>query len=166
MLIAKIELGSIVDFGDEGKLFPDTSFPPAGPSDDFLAQKKCVKVMEFIEHDSASQRLEPVKPYIKDGIAYGVKVVDLDADSIRFASKFTRLKSVESIKVTTTSGKVFDGNESSQTRMARAILAAQATGTDSKSWVLADNTVAEVSIAELTEALNLAVQEQDRVWVA
>jgi hypothetical protein len=60
--------------------------------------------------------------------------------------------------------KTFDGDEDSQTRMARAILIAQATGLATATWTLADNTVTEVTLAELTQALALAGQKQAELW--
>ena len=62
----------------------------------------------------------------------------------------------------------FDGDESSQTRMGRTIAAAVALGvdltTEKRTWVLADNTIAEVTIAQLAEALRLAGDAQTALW--
>lgn len=80
--------------------------------------------------------------------------------------KATREESVARIRVTTASGKVFDGDETSQTRMARAVVALQAAGQTETLWVLADNTPATVTLAELAEALALAGAEQTRLWVS
>src|SRR5450830_1468620 len=55
------------------------------------------------------------------------------------AAKSARQAAVAAIKVTTSSGKTFDGDETSQERMARAIQMADATGQSSTTWVLADN---------------------------
>ena len=79
--------------------------------------------------------------------------------------KAERATAVESIKVTTTAGNTFDGDEISQTRMARAIIALQATGTPSVTWVLSDNSAIQASAAELNEALALAGAAQAAVWV-
>jgi hypothetical protein len=67
--------------------------------------------------------------------------------------------------VTTTAGREFDGDETSQNRMARAILglSAAAPGT-TITWTLADNTPATVGVAELTEALMLAGATQAAMW--
>lgn len=79
-------------------------------------------------------------------------------------TKGARMAAIDGIKVTTASGKVFDGDEVSQGRMARAIIALSAAG-GTVSWVLANNTVAQVNATELTEALALAGAEQARLWV-
>lgn len=81
-------------------------------------------------------------------------------------TKMQRTEAVARIRVTTTSGKVFDGDETSQTRMARAVVALQAARQPETTWVLADNTPATVSLDELAEALALAGAEQTRLWVS
>lgn len=78
--------------------------------------------------------------------------------------KAQRQQAVDAITVMVNS-KVFDGDETSQTRMARAIIGMQAAQTDSMVWVLADNTPTQVTVAELTEALVLAGQRQAELWV-
>ena len=83
----------------------------------------------------------------------------------RASAKEDRAKKVDRIQVTTSSGKVFDGDEVSQGRMARGILGLQAAGATSVTWVLADNTPTTVTIEELGEALALAGAAQAAVWV-
>lgn len=85
-----------------------------------------------------------------------------DEERIKKA-KQDREIAVKSIIITTASNKSFDGNEEAQNRMARAIVGMNAE--DSINWVLADNTIASVSKAELQEALYLAGQEQAALWV-
>ena len=78
--------------------------------------------------------------------------------------KAARQAAVDSIKVTVTSGKIFDGDETSQTRMSRAIIGLQAAGVSSIDWTLGDNTSTLVTLAELTEALILAGRRQAELW--
>lgn len=85
--------------------------------------------------------------------------------ALREAAKVVRAKAVDAITVTTAAGRTFDGDETSQGRMARAIVALQATGTPRTLWVLHDNTVIEASVAELIEALALAGAAQSALWV-
>lgn len=80
------------------------------------------------------------------------------------AAKQARADAVTRIRVTTSAGHVFDGDERAQDRMARAI-ASMADGY-SIAWVLADNAVVTVSFSELQEALRLAGAEMARLWVA
>ena len=65
-------------------------------------------------------------------------------------------------------GMQFDGDEESQTRMGRTIAAAVALGvdlaTEKRTWVLADNSISQVSIKQLAEALRLAGDAQTALW--
>jgi len=87
------------------------------------------------------------------------------AQQAREQWKARRAEAVRNIKVTTAAGNIFDGDEESQARMARALLGLQASGVTTVNWVLADNTVIDASSAELAEALALAGAEQARLWV-
>ena len=78
------------------------------------------------------------------------------------AWKKERQLKVDTIKVTTTAGNEFDGDETSQTRLARAI--SVMSDTDTTTWVLANNSTIEATKAELIEALKLAGEEQTRLW--
>lgn len=89
------------------------------------------------------------------------------AQAARETWKTRRAEAVRAIKVTTASGRTFDGDETSQARMARAILGLQEAGAGATvTWVLADNTTIDATAAELAEALKLAGAEQARLWVA
>lgn len=59
-------------------------------------------------------------------------------------------------------GMMFDGDEVSQDRMARSIIALDLG--EKVQWVLADNTVAQVSRAQLREALRKAGTAQTAIW--
>lgn len=96
-----------------------------------------------------------------------------ESDALQYAArkaqsnkaKAARAAAVDAIKVTTQAGHTFDGDEASQTRMARAIVAMQAAGTPTITWVLADNRVIQATAQELTEALALAGAAQAAIWV-
>ena len=96
-------------------------------------------------------------------------IVNADRAAIKQREQWniSRAAAVEAIKVTTQAGNTFDGDEISQGRMARAVLAlnAAAPGT-TVNWILADNSVIEATAAELTEALALAGAAQAALWVA
>lgn len=85
-------------------------------------------------------------------------------EELRANAKAARTEAVAAITVTTSTGKVFDGDEQSQERMARAILISQLTGLTSTTWTLADNAIVAVTLAELTEALILSGQQQAALW--
>ena len=82
-------------------------------------------------------------------------------------AKAERAEAVSKI-IVEVDGMKFDGDETAQTRMGRTISAAMALGvdinTEKRIWVLADNTVAEPTIAQLAKALELAGNEQTQLW--
>ncbi len=82
---------------------------------------------------------------------------------LRARAKAARSEAVERITVTVGT-KVFDGDETSQTRMARAIIGMQAANVPTMKWVLADNSITDATLAEFTEAMVKAGQAQSAVW--
>ena len=88
-------------------------------------------------------------------------------EQLRGEWKASRATAVANIKVTTQAGNTFDGDETSQSRMARAVIALNASPAGTKvNWVLADNSVIQATPEELTEALALAGAAQAALWVA
>jgi len=103
-----------------------------------------------------------------DGVEAGWLLVDgeyVAPPVTREALKAQREAAVAAITVTTAAGNTFDGDEISQGRMARAVIALSTGLAPSVTWVLADNSVIQATAAELTEALVLAGQAQSQVWV-
>ncbi len=93
-----------------------------------------------------------------------IKSVQKTVEQLRDEAKAARTTAVNAIKVTTEAGNTFNGDEVSQGRIARAIIALQAEGSSTVTWVLADNTSIQASAAELSEALTLAVSAQAALW--
>lgn len=90
---------------------------------------------------------------------------ELAAETLAQA-KAERADAVSKI-IVTIDGMTFDGDEISQERMSRTITAAVATGEDmsaTTTWVLADITVAQVSIKQLARALRAAGEQQTSLW--
>ena len=93
---------------------------------------------------------------------------ELDAQALAQA-KQERANEVANITVEV-EGLIFDGDEDSQTRMARTITASQALGlpeASTISWAMADtnaNKVEQVTIAQLSKALYLAGCKQSELW--
>lgn len=83
----------------------------------------------------------------------------------REKAKAQRTSAVANIVVTTSTGRQFDGDETSQTRMSRAIVGMKAVGAATINWVLHDNTTSAVTVAELAEAMVLAGEQQSSLWV-
>lgn len=78
-------------------------------------------------------------------------------------AKKLRAAKVAAIQVTV-DGLTFDGDEAAQSRMARAITAAETAGMESTVWVLADNTVATVTKTQLEQALAKSMLAMAEVW--
>lgn len=93
---------------------------------------------------------------------------ELEAQALAQA-KSERAEAVKTITVEV-DGLIFDGDEDSQTRMARTITASQALGLPEDStisWAMADtnaNKVEQVTIAQLSKALYLAGFKQSELW--
>ena len=85
-------------------------------------------------------------------------------------AKAERSEAVNKIAVEV-DGMVFDGDEDSQTRMARTITASQALGLPEETtigWAMADtnpNKVEQVTVKQLAQALYLAGLKQSELWV-
>ena len=79
-------------------------------------------------------------------------------------AKVARQAQVDALVVTVESGRQFNGDETSQNRMARAIAALDIG--EYTHWILATNTVEVVGRAELREALRLAGAEMTKIWSA
>lgn len=110
--------------------------------------------------------LEPFMNELNDWVlSYVPEEIVKTPEELLQEAKTARQNLVDNIVVVTQSGKSFDGDEVSQGRITRAIVALQAMNQVSTQWVLSNNTIAEVSVAELVEALALAGQEQTRIWM-
>ena len=94
MFIAKIDNGNIT-VGDYRDLFPNTSFPPSGPSDEFMQENGCVGVTVFKPYDSNTQKLVTCDPYLEDGQVFTVRVDALTQEEIdaAAASKAAQVRS-------------------------------------------------------------------------
>jgi hypothetical protein len=82
MNIAIINAGQVQQLGDYRALFPQTSFPPSGPSDEFLTENSALRVNAWKPHDAATQKLVACPPYIDGDWAYTVQVEPLTQDDI------------------------------------------------------------------------------------
>ena len=96
-------------------------------------------------------------------VVYARKSDEQIAEVVLTKAKQERAQAVADIIVTTTAGNAFDGYEDAPNRMARALLGLS--DTDTMPWVLADNTVVQVTKAELQEALRLSGTAMAELWV-
>lgn len=113
--------------------------------------------------------LDGFTPYLQNGIWVNIKNPSEKelAEQALAQKKTERSEAVASITVEV-DGMVFDGDETAQDRMARAITMFNASGLSSDTttaWVLADSTIAQVTVSQLAQALLKAGQKQTELWV-
>jgi hypothetical protein len=104
---------------------------------------------------------------VKSGIGYILKEptnIELQDKALQDAKEAKQV-ALDSITVTTTSGKVFDGRDIDQQRMLSAIQASSTLGIATAIWKLNDNTTVEVTLDELKEAQALAIQALGNIIV-
>ena len=82
MLIALISGSTVTNVGDYREIFPNTSFPPNGVSDEFLLANSAKKVNLFKAHDSNTHKLVSCEPYIDGEWVYLVTVENKTAEEI------------------------------------------------------------------------------------
>ena len=80
MMIARLDGSTVGEIADHKSLFPNTSFPKAGPDADWLAANSCAEVVVFLAYDSATQKNESVTPYLSDGKVYTRRVTDMTSE--------------------------------------------------------------------------------------
>ena len=98
----------------------------------------------------------------------GVEIVNLPDPELSeeerlSVRKLARSRAVNAI-IVAVDGMKFDGDEVAQGRMARALKVAELNNLDKTAWVLADNTVVEVTKKQLEEALTKAMLQQATLW--
>jgi biopolymer transport protein ExbD len=167
------ETGEVVTEEQYRGRFPELSLPETlSPQDaDYIHPISPPEVgqYEYFIPDGIKQNSEGLWEYAYLVLSLPQEEIDhaiaVEANRVKGEKKAARAAAVFAITVTTQAGNVFDGDEMSQNRMARAILALQSTGTPNTNWVLADNSVIEATVAELSEALALAGAKQTELWI-
>jgi hypothetical protein len=79
ILIAKEENSEYI-VADCREMFPNTSFPTSGPTDEWLSQNGCFTVNQFKDHDPETQILLPCKPYLEGNVVYTVEISEKPVD--------------------------------------------------------------------------------------
>jgi hypothetical protein len=64
MLIAIVNGQTVEQVGDYQVLFPNTSFPSSGPTDEWMTANSCMYVNTYLPYDQSTQVLAQVAPYI------------------------------------------------------------------------------------------------------
>ena len=82
MLIAIVNGQTVEQVGDYQSLFPNTSFPPSGPTPEWMAENSCLPVTVWLPYDPTTQYLESVAAYILDAVVYTIQVAQLTPEMI------------------------------------------------------------------------------------
>ena len=65
MLIAKVQNGQVIAVSDYQSMFPNTSFPQSGPTDEFMVENGCMFVNVWLPYDQSTQKIVSCAPYIQ-----------------------------------------------------------------------------------------------------
>ena len=150
----KIEEGSVIDYNKTfGVCFVNggySAFPNA-------VVEENLEAFAVIKQNK-ERRIQESLPKPSEAEVAKMKLAKAKAERAKAVSKLT----------VTVDGMVFDADETSQNRMSRVVAGAQALGVDlnttTQIWVLADNTVATPTVAQLAQALKLAGEAQTVLW--
>lgn len=105
----------------------------------------------YIEEVNGEYYIRQIAPPTEEEIA-AEKLAKAKAERAEYVAKL----------VVTVDDLQFDGDEISQDRMARSIVALN--DDETVQWVLADNTIAQVTKEQLRQALRLAGKAQTAIW--
>jgi len=82
MQIAIVEDNKIISYGELNELFPNVSFPIAGPEAAWMNENN-VKIVEFqLPYNPDTQKLISTEVYIENSKVYSSKVVDLTSEEL------------------------------------------------------------------------------------
>ena len=158
-------------------LFPTTIFPSNYLKvQEFLEQNNCYSIRTYKEHNPAIEKLIECEPYIENNRVYSVRTAPLSTLELKTMQENTKQEKVlktrlicseqvNTLKVETSYGHIFDADELSQSRIQKALYLLNLENKDSIEWILADNSKAEIFKPELEEALTLAIKKQAEIWV-
>ena len=102
--------------------------------------------------------------YNIDGTPDVSKIAELEATQAREAFKAQRQEAVDNLEVTY-EGTIYQGDEVSQGRMSRAILALP-DDTTTTLWIAKDNTPMQLTKVDLSSILRLSGEAQTALWTA
>lgn len=95
MNIALVDGNTVLQTGPYSELFPNTSFPPSGPSDEFLADNNAKRINLWKPYDPATEKLASCDPYIEGEWVYTVTVEPLtpEEQQTRIDSQWANIRS-------------------------------------------------------------------------
>jgi hypothetical protein len=79
---AVIQNNVLVAHGNLQQLFPSTSFPVNGPSQDWLNDNNVQQIVDELPFNKETEKLEFVEPYVKEGKVFSAKVAPLSSEEL------------------------------------------------------------------------------------
>ena len=116
-----------------------------------------IEIDEFIEIAKLKSN-QPNSYSVWNGTGW-IEDETLKNEYVTLQEKAEKELRLSQIVVTTSTGNVFDGDETARNNMVSAIMTAELINKTEEYWKLADNSTKLVSINELKEALALSIQE-------
>jgi hypothetical protein len=106
------------------------------------------------------------RPYFYTRVPTAEQKAQAAADAAQAARDVAKQRRADAVAAITVNvdGMTFDGDEISQGRIARAILAMESAGVPNTPWTLSNNAVAAVTVAQLRAALVKAGLAQTALW--
>jgi len=98
MFVAKVVDGQIANTGKLAEMYPNTSFPANGASDEWMANNQIKMIKKWREYDRATQKLVNVTPYLDGDEVYDVQVHDLTADEIQAKTDAETAKKEDAVR--------------------------------------------------------------------
>lgn len=112
-----------------------------------------------IKKDGLSWRAVDSKKDCTTDEIYSENQPELIVEMTELIVEMGKENALNAVTVKTSSGKIFNGNETARNNMLSAIVASDYLKQTKSNWRLADNTVAEVTLDEIKEALALSIQK-------
>lgn len=92
MIYARVINGVIHDMAPISDLYPTTTFPAGGPSQEFLASENLQEIQLRKTYSSSTEKLVQVHPYVENGVVYAVNVVALSQQELDALDNATKLQ--------------------------------------------------------------------------
>ena len=95
MIVVIVQNDTIEQTGEVSVLFPNVSFPAAGPEPEWMAENGIVPVTYFKPYDAAAEKLVSTEPYLEGDEVYAVTVEPLTEDELaaRNDSQWAKVRS-------------------------------------------------------------------------
>jgi hypothetical protein len=98
MIYARVIDGVIHDMAPISDLYPTTTFPASGPSQEFLASENLQEIQLRKAYNPSTEKLAQVQPYLEGGVVYGVSVLALTQEELTAIDNAIKLQNENTAK--------------------------------------------------------------------